>query len=93
MTIDLNRETVFTVRDVYNWAEQSAKTRTLSHSQVLTLEQIINDLPASDTNCVFSNSLFVSKRNGDKTEVFQYDRRRMPPVVRRIYDIGGGYLP
>lgn len=93
MTIDLGRQTVFTVRDVYNWAHQAAETRTLSHSQVLILKQIINDLPPSDTNSDFDKSLFVSKRNGDKTEVFRYDRGHAPPDVRRIYDIGGGYLP
>jgi hypothetical protein len=93
MTIDLNRETVFTVRDVYDWARQASETRTLSHSQVITLRQIINELPSSDTNAEFSSSLFVAKRNGGKTAIFQYDRIRLPPVVRRIYDIGGGYLP
>lgn len=92
MTIDLGRETVFTVRDVYNWAEQSAENRTLSHFQVLTLRQIINYLPPSDTNSDFSSSLFVSKRKGGRVEVFRYIRSNAPPVVRRIYDIGGGYL-
>lgn len=93
MTIDLNGQAVFTVRDVFDWAQQSAETRTLSHSQVLTLKQIINDLPPSDTNSEFSGSVFVAKRNSAKTEVFRFDRRHPPPVVRRIYDIGGGYLP
>lgn len=92
MTINLEQQTVFTVRDVYDWAEQAAHTRPLSYSQVLTLKQIINDLPPSETNSDFSRSLLISKRNGDKTEVFQYDRRHIPPAVPRIYDIGGGYL-
>lgn len=92
MTINLEQQTVYTVRDVYDWAEQAAHTRPLSDSQVLTLKQIINDLLPSAPNSDFSRSLFVSKRNGDKTEVFQYDRHHIPPAVRRIYDLGGGYL-
>jgi hypothetical protein len=62
MTIYLDRETVFTVRDVYNWAHQAAKTRTLSHSQVLTLEQIITNLPPSDTNSDFSLRIKKKRR-------------------------------
>ena len=29
---------------------------------------------------------------GQKVEVFQYNRQHAPPVIQRIYDIGGGYL-
>ena len=93
MTIHLDQETVFTVRDVYNWALQGGDgTRRLTHSQVLTLKQIIGNLPASDKNADFNKSVFISIRNGEKVEVFQYDRRHAPAIVQRIYDIGGGYL-
>ena len=93
MTIHLDQETVFTVRDVYNWALQGGDgTRRLTHSQVLTLKEIITNLPASNTNAGFNNSVFVSVRNGGKAEVFQYERQHIPPIIQRIYDIGGGYL-
>lgn len=92
MTIDLSRETVFTVRDVYDWAEQSAKTRTLSHSQMRNLKEMMNALPMPDSDNDFSESVFVSVRSGDRTLVFRYNRRYIPPTVRSIYDIAGGYL-
>jgi hypothetical protein len=92
MTVNLRNYTVYTVRDVYNWAEQSSETRKLSHPQVVTLKQIVNGLPPSGKNAGFDRSVFVSIRKGSQTEVFQYDRRHAPTVIQRIYDIGGGYF-
>jgi hypothetical protein len=92
MGIDLKEESVTTVRDVFKWAFQNFETRKLSHSQILNLKKIISSLPASDKNADFNKSVFVSLRNGSKVEVFQYDRQHAPGIVRRMYDIGGGYL-
>jgi hypothetical protein len=92
MTTKLDDYTVFTAREVCDWAEQSSETRKLSHAQVLSLKQIVKDLPASDKNAGFDRSVFVSIRKDNKTEVFQYDRRHAPAVVQRIYDICGGYF-
>lgn len=92
MTIDLDRQTVFTVREVYNFAAEAAETRTLSHSQVLNLKEMMNALPMPDSDNDFSESVFVSVRSGERTLVFRYNRRYIPPTVRRIYDIAGGYL-
>ena len=92
MTINLNRESVFTVREVYNWAEQSSETRKLTHSQILNLKKIIGNLPASDKNPEFNKSVFVSLRNGSQVEIFQYNRQDAPAIIQRIYDIGGGYF-
>ena len=92
MTINLNRESVFTVREVYNWAEQSSETRQLTHSQILNLQKIIGNLPASDKNAEFNKSAFVSLRNESQAKIFQYNRQRAPAIIQRIYDIGGGYF-
>lgn len=92
MTIDLSRETVFTAREVYDFAEEAAETRTLSHSQVLNLKETMNALPMPDSDNDFSESVFESVRSGERTLVFRYNRRYIPPTLRRIYDIAGGYL-
>jgi hypothetical protein len=92
MTINLNKESVFTAREVYNWAEQGSQIRQMSHSQKLNLEKIIGDLPASDKNAEFDKSVFVSLRNGSQTKIFQYNRQHIPAIIQRIYDLGGGYF-
>ncbi len=92
MTINLNKESVFTAREAYNWAEQGSQVRQLSHSQKLNLEKIIGDLPASDKNAEFDKSVFISLRNENQVKTFQYDRQYPPAIIQRIYDIGGGYF-
>lgn len=92
MTVHLNEESVYTAREVYNWARQASDLRKLSHPQKLNLEKAIQDLPASDKNSEFNKSVSVSIRKGEKVEVFQYDRRHAPSVIQRIYDLGGGYF-
>ena len=92
MTIRLDEKKVDTVRDVYNWAEQGAKTRLLDEYQVDKLQQIIGHLPPPDNNGQYSSSVFVSMWEGNTAKVFQYDRRNAPAVIRQIFDIGGGYF-
>ena len=92
MTLNLTEDTVFTVRDVYNWAHQASHTKQLTDSQVNSLKKVVNDLPASDKNATFERSVLVSIRKSTRAEVFQYDRRHAPASIQRIYEIGGGYL-
>ena len=92
MTLNLQHETVYTTREVYNWASQNSETRKLTHAQVLTLEKISSELPPSDPTVEFAKSVSVSIRRNGKVEVFRYDRRHAPTVIRRIHDIGGGYF-
>ena len=92
MTINLNKESVFTALEVYNWAEEGSQVRQLSHSQKLNLEKIIGDLPASDKNAEFNKSVFVSLRNGSQVKMFQYNRQHAPAIIQRIYDLSGGYF-
>jgi len=92
MTINLNKESVFTAREVYNWAEQGSQIRQLSDAQKLNLEKTIGDLPASDKNAEFNESVFVSLRNGSQVKIFQYNRQHAPAIIQRIYDLGGGYF-
>jgi hypothetical protein len=81
MTIHLDQGTVFTERDVYNWAHQNSGTRRLTHPQVRTLKEIITNLPASNTNAGFNDSVFVSVRNAGKVEVFHSHPTEDPKKV------------
>lgn len=92
MELDLRKYTVYTVRDVYDWALQCTETRKLSHSQVLSLSKISATLPPSDPEIEFSKAVSVAVRRGNKVEVFHYSRQTAPAVIQRIYDIGGGYF-
>jgi hypothetical protein len=92
MTLDLQHESVFTVREVYNWALQCFETHNLTHPQVLSLQKISGELPPSDPAAEFGKTVSVSLRRGGKVEVFHYSRQHAPSVIQRIYDIGGGYF-
>jgi hypothetical protein len=92
MTFDVRGETVFTARDVYDWAIQSSETRRLTHSQTLSLTTIAEQMPPSDKTVEFDRAVSVSIRREGKVEIFHYDRRHAPAVIQRLYDIGGGYF-
>jgi hypothetical protein len=92
MLFDIQDETVFTTRDVPNWALQNSDLRRLTHSQVLSLQKIAGQMPPSDKTVGFSRAVSVSMRREGKVEIFHYDRRHAPAVIQRLYDIGGGYF-
>src|SRR5438874_8081771 len=92
MTLNLQDYTVFTAREVYNWAVQSSETRTLTHPQVLNLQKIVEQMPPSDKTVEFSRAVSVSIRRAGKVEIFRYDRQHAPALLQRLYDIGGGYF-
>ena len=92
MQVNLADYSVRDYRDVFDWAKQGGVPHMISHPQLLTLRKIISDLPPSDKKADYRWSVFVAVRRNGKVEVFQYDRRRVPSVVRRIYDLGGGYF-
>jgi hypothetical protein len=59
---------------------------------VLSLQKISAELPPSDLTVKFGKAVFVSVWRNGKVEVFHYNRQHPPAVIRRIYDIGGGYF-
>jgi hypothetical protein len=90
MTLSLLDHKVYTAREVYNWATQNSGTHKLTHPQVVSLQKIVGQLPASDEKVEFKRAVSVSIRRGGKVEVFHYDRQHAPAVIQRLYDIGGG---
>ncbi len=92
MIFNIQDYTVFTAREVYNWAEQTSETRKLSHSQILSLREIAEQMPPSDNTAEFSEAVSVSIRREGRVQVFRYDRHHAPMVIQRLYDIGGGYF-
>jgi hypothetical protein len=92
MTIDLRTGSVYTAREVYDWATQGAETRQISRARTKLLEGLIAPMQPSEAKVSFSRSLFVAIRWGDNTQIYQYARQDPPLVVHRIYDVSGGYL-
>jgi hypothetical protein len=92
MTIDLQKYEVGTVREVYDWASQNSESRKLSHSQVESLKEVVSALPLTTPNVLFGRGIHVAFANGGKVQTRTYDRRAAPQILRRLYDIGGGYV-
>ncbi|MDB5388561.1 MAG: hypothetical protein JWM11_4207 [Planctomycetaceae bacterium] len=93
MTLNLRKYSVHTVRDVFDLAQQMTATQKLSHSQVNTLKRLSGEFPQSNKDVDFSRTVCVAVNNSGKIEVYRYDRRKPPPIIQRLYDIGGGYFP
>jgi len=90
MTFDLRNYSVFTMRDIYDWAWQNEEKRELSLSQVTTLTKLSGELPPSETYVELRRAVSVATRKGNDVQIFRYHRRRAPAIIQRIYDIGGG---
>jgi hypothetical protein len=92
MVIHLDDKSAYTVRDVYDWAEQAAETHRLDDVQVSKIQEITSHLPPSDNNSPYVSSVFISINNGSTNKVFQYDRHCTPAIIRELYDFAGGYV-
>ena len=92
MTLNLQAETAFTVREVFNWACQSSQTHPLTHAQVISLRDLTGKLPGSDSKIEFRHAVSVAIWCKDKPEIFHYDRQHPPAEIQRLYDLGGGYF-
>jgi hypothetical protein len=92
MTINLQNYSVHTVREVYDWAQQSAEARKLSHPQVESARTLLTTMPPTVENIPFGKGVHVSFWREGKLQTVTYDRGAAPLVLQRLYDIGGGYL-
>ena len=92
MTLNLQAETTFTVREVFNWAYQSSQTHPLTHAQVISLRDLTGRLPGSDLKIEFSHAVSVAISRNGKAEIYHYDRQHPPAEIQRLYDLGGGYF-
>lgn len=90
MQIQLQESKVYTVREVFNWAEQNAKTREMSHYQMVVAQGVLPGLPASTPGVPFAEGLHLSFWLGKKLHTVTYSKKAVPLLVRRLYDVGGG---
>src|SRR5947207_282496 len=54
MTLNLSMATVFTAREVYNWATQASGNRKLTQPQVVSLHEIMEHMPPSESTVRFA---------------------------------------
>jgi hypothetical protein len=92
MTIRLDDESVYTVRDVYDWAEQGAETHKLDDVQTGKIQLIISQPPAPDKHSQYASSVFVAFNDSGTNRVFQYDRHYTPAAIMELYGVAGGYF-
>lgn len=92
MTLNLQQETAFTVREVFNWAYQSSETHPLTHAQVISLRDLTGKLPGSDPKIEFRHAVSVAVWRNGTPEIYHYDRQHPPAEIQRLYDLGGGYF-
>ncbi|MCX6848446.1 MAG: hypothetical protein NTY98_05965 [Verrucomicrobia bacterium] len=90
MQIHLHESKVYTVRDAFDWAEQNAKTREMSHYQMVVARELLPRLPASTPGVPFAEGLHLSFWQGKKLQTVTYSKKAVPLLVQRLYDVGGG---
>lgn len=90
MQIDVQESKVYTVREVFDWAEQNAKTREMSHYQIVVAKELLPGLPASTPGVPFAEGLHLSFWLGKKLHTVTYSKKAVPLLVQRLYDVGGG---
>jgi|ERR1043166_1051102 hypothetical protein len=92
MTFNLPMSTVYTAREVYNWATQASDNRKLTQPQVISLQEIMEKMPSSESTVRFAEAISVAIRRNGNVEIYHYHRSHPPSVIQRLYDIGGGYF-
>ncbi len=90
MTIDLREATVNTVRDVFDHSRQNSQTREMSHIQTVTARELLPNLPATTPDVLFPEGLHISFWHEKKLHTVHYSKKATPPIIQRLYDIGGG---
>ena len=90
MTLDLKLYSVYTVRDVFDWAKQNGEKRRLSEAQLHTASSLRSALPAGSDGVEFGKGLHISFWSDGRLQQRTYDRTSVPSMVRRLYDLGGG---
>jgi hypothetical protein len=90
MTLDLQAGSVYTVREVYDWAMQTSESRKLSDSQNYWASKLRASLPAGEEKVEFGKGLHIAFWKDGKLQRVTYDRSAVPLIVQRLYDIGGG---
>jgi hypothetical protein len=70
----------------------TTEDRKMSRWQVEKLNKLLSEMPLSDAEAEYRWSVFVARWRAGKVEVLQYDRRRIPSAIERLFDLGGGCL-
>lgn len=90
MQINLQMSKVYTVRDAFNHALQDSRTREMSHYQTVIARELLPSLPDSTPDVPFAEALHISFWHEKKLHTVTYNRKAVPLLVQRLYDVGGG---
>ena len=76
---------VYTVRSVFNWADQAGRWSRLTTDDFQLLLATIKELPKSTQSPPLEFIVVVSFQEDGKWQTRLYDRRKPPPELTRIY--------
>lgn len=83
------RGKVFSVRNVYNWADQDKKYSTLPESRVNEIKAITGKLIETKEFVSREKQLIISFRKGVTWYIFTYDVNKIPDGIKKLFEILG----
>ncbi len=84
---------VYTVRDVHDWAMQSAFFSQLTKPETETLRLALRNLPGNSLKPPLNQLLVLSFRGKKGKETRIYDRANLPAEVKTIYRLANAHMP
>jgi hypothetical protein len=64
----------------------------MTYSQHMSLKSILSAMPSGVTTGSDLSCVHIAYRVGDKVETRRYLLSKLPPEIRRIYDLAGGEI-
>lgn len=87
-----DKSQVYTVRSVYDWADQASAFRQLTEQQLKSLTTTLEDVPSSSQSPPLAFLVVLTLKHDDSWLTRIYDRRNLPEKVKRIYEITGAAM-
>ena len=82
----------YTSRAIVNRGIMAGERERLSGAQSRNFRRTIGSMPPQNGNTDKFKNIYISICDGSKITNLQYDKNDYPYEIRRLYDIGGGYL-
>jgi hypothetical protein len=90
LSIDVEKRSVLTGRDVYEWAFQAGETHTISSKQQGKISKLISSLPPSTDEVNFHEAVHIAYWKEGEFQIASYRRMDVPLQIQRLFDLAGG---
>ena len=78
---------VHTVESIFDWADRDVRETHLSEQDMLLLNTTLDSLPATKEKPPVAFAVIVTCKVEGKYQTRIYDRREVPPQLRKAYEI------